>query len=508
MRFVRAGTQELSGHTVGLPGKFADVPVELDVRNIEQRLARRNILVDLFDELPALEMEQLAAVLVHALEIGFLPSLRLVVAALETPNVEPVRGTRTVHSKQIEAHRNPLVDVFLNECERHDAGLDDALDAVLAGAQVEGLLLEHGDHGLRQGRKSRIAQHGELVFAVAVHEIRVGEKVEPVVDVLIEGAEQALLVKGAPLEHLLRLDASGVAEMADQQVAHLPAVAHLFGHHAAEGLAVVLGGSVLKQAALLLDRSKLGVALKDDQVHESVAHALVRDLNDFFPLRRAFFEKRAKSFAAIFGAETFHLRTDFEFQGALELLAVFGEQDLFHGANRERRSLSNFRGQCARFGRQMGCGHDAIHDANPQGGLRVNQVSGVKHFRGARFADQARQEEYPSKVRKQPDLGKALSKHGVLGGDANVCGKREVHSSARGCSVYSGNHGLAHGTHGQHHFFPRAQERLELGDGATVARVADRGKVASGAKSAACSSERNDADIRVLRGAVERLAER
>src|SRR3989441_8565546 len=112
----------------------------------------------------------------------------------------------------------------------------------------------------------------------------------------------------------------------------------------------------------------------------------IRSRPRFLPalkFRRAFFEKRAKRFAAIFGAETFHLCPNFEFQGALELLAVFGEQDLFDGANRERWSLSNLRGQRARFGGQMGCGHDAIHDANPQGGLRVNQVSGVKHFRGA-----------------------------------------------------------------------------------------------------------------------------
>src|SRR2546426_12003532 len=102
MRFVLAGTQELSGHTVGLPGKFADVPIELDVRNIERRPARRNILVDLFDELLALEMEQLAAVLVHALEIGFLPGLRLVVAGLEGPKVEPVGRTRSVHSQKID----------------------------------------------------------------------------------------------------------------------------------------------------------------------------------------------------------------------------------------------------------------------------------------------------------------------------------------------------------------------------------------------------------------------
>src|SRR6202008_2178932 len=146
---------------------------------------------------------ELPAVLVHALEICFRFRSGLIVAPLQAPDVEPVRGTGAVHAEKIQAHRNPLVDVLLNDLQWNHASLDNTLDAILPGAEMKGLFLEHGNHGLRQRRESGEAEHGELVFAVAIHKIRVHKKVQPIVDVLIKGAEQTLLVEGAPLQHLL-----------------------------------------------------------------------------------------------------------------------------------------------------------------------------------------------------------------------------------------------------------------------------------------------------------------
>src|SRR5215471_8711859 len=275
--------EQLAGHAIGLVGKLADVTVELQVWHVEVRLARSDVLVDLPDQLLALLVEERAAVLVHMLEVRFLLGLRLVVAALEAPDIEPVRRARAVHAEQVIAHWHPLVDELLHDRERHHAGLDDSLHAVLPGAQVEGFLLEHGDHGLRQRRKAGVAEHSELELSVAIDEICVGEEVEPVIDILVEGTEQAPLLERAPLEHLLRFDAPAVTEMVDQQVAHLPAVAHLLCHNAAERLPVVLRGSGLKQPPLLLDRSKLRVPLIDDQVEQRVAHALVWNLDHPLP---------------------------------------------------------------------------------------------------------------------------------------------------------------------------------------------------------------------------------
>ena len=54
-------------------------------------------------------------------------------------------------------------------------------------------------------------------------------------DVFVERVEQAVLLsEGAALEHLLRLDLSLAAEVFDQQMAHLVAVARLFDHDANE----------------------------------------------------------------------------------------------------------------------------------------------------------------------------------------------------------------------------------------------------------------------------------
>jgi hypothetical protein len=53
------------------------------------------------------------------------------------------------------------------------------------------------------------------------------------------------------------LDLARVAEVVDQQVAHLEAVAHLLAVHASEALQVVGRGRRLDQVALLLDRREL-----------------------------------------------------------------------------------------------------------------------------------------------------------------------------------------------------------------------------------------------------------
>src|SRR5207245_1268137 len=83
--------------------------------------------------------------------------------------------------------------ISLNDRNGNASRLDDALKAVIARAEVEGLFLEHWRHAPAEGKKPGMREHGQLEFSVAVHELRVGEKVEPVFDRLVEGAEQALV---------------------------------------------------------------------------------------------------------------------------------------------------------------------------------------------------------------------------------------------------------------------------------------------------------------------------
>src|SRR5206468_12528069 len=80
----------------------------------------------------------------------------------------------------------------------------------------------------------------------------------------------------AALEHLLRLDPPAVAKMIHEQVAHLPAMAHFFRHHAAKRLAVVLARRVLEEAPLLLDRRKLRdrKSTRLNSSHDQISYAV------------------------------------------------------------------------------------------------------------------------------------------------------------------------------------------------------------------------------------------
>ncbi len=114
------------------------------------------------------------------------------------------------------------------------------------------------------------------------------KKVHPVVDLDVEGAEEALILEGTTLQHFLRFDLARISEVVDQQCAHLPTVAHFFDHDARDGPAVPIRGSIVEQVALLLHAGKLGIALVDDHVHQGISHLLRRHLAQVFPLAAAF----------------------------------------------------------------------------------------------------------------------------------------------------------------------------------------------------------------------------
>ena len=175
-----------------------------------------------------------------------------------------------VRAEQVIRRRQPFVEISLNDRNGNASRLDDALKAVIARAEVEGLFLEHRRHAPAEGKKPGMREHGQLEFSVAVHELRVGEKVEPVFDRLVEGAEQAVVGEGS-------------AELGDEHVAHLPAVAHFFGHDAHQAEVVVARGRRLEQPPLLLHGREFGVSLIDDQILRRVADALVGDVHYGLP---------------------------------------------------------------------------------------------------------------------------------------------------------------------------------------------------------------------------------
>jgi hypothetical protein len=128
-------------------------------------------------------------------------------------------------------------------------------------------------------------QRQQLRLAVAVGEHREHEEVEPVVDRLVEGVENARLVAIAALarEQLLRLVAAVASEVGVQQVDHRPQMPAFFDVDLEQVAQVVQARTALPQPALLLDARRLGVSLRDDQTPQLVAELAGHFLPDRLP---------------------------------------------------------------------------------------------------------------------------------------------------------------------------------------------------------------------------------
>src|SRR5947208_2422242 len=243
----------------------------LDV-GVAQHLVHRRAERDrLADELPGLVDVQLVAALERQM---VLVALLLPRPALEA-RAEALRGVgRHLAAEEVERERVPEVQVLLDRRQVERAGrarlrtgaqalggaLDDAAHAALADEHVVRLLGEHEAAGARQRVEARLGEREQLVLAVAVGEGREHEEGEPVVDRLVEGAQDARLVgvAGAALEEGARLLAAVAAEVGVQEVDHRPEVAALLDVHLEEVAEVVERGGGGAQAPLLLDRGGLG----------------------------------------------------------------------------------------------------------------------------------------------------------------------------------------------------------------------------------------------------------
>src|SRR5262249_3610739 len=262
--------------------------VELDVRAIQLSASRTLTRADAPYQSHALFAKEVAIVVIQVVQVRRGRVLQLVIAALESPRIGPMRGRRMVGAEEVVGAGDPLVQVFLHQPARDHAGLGDARQPGIAGPHVEGLFTQHVAHGAAQRSEGRVLEHLQLKFAVAIDEVGEGEKVQPVIALLIERSQQALVLIGFALQHLLRFHLAGGAEVLDQQRTHLPTVAHLLDHHPRKRGAVVIAGRGLKEVALLLNAGKLGVTLVDDQVHQGIPHVLRGDLANVLPLAPAF----------------------------------------------------------------------------------------------------------------------------------------------------------------------------------------------------------------------------
>src|ERR1700730_7621799 len=210
--------------------------------------------------------------------------------------------------------------------------------------------------------------------------------------------------------------------------------------------------------------------------------------------RRALFEKRRNAFTAILRAKTLELLFHFVVESFLQLQLVAAEESVFHGANGDGGSVSDFCCQFPRFGLELGAGHDAADNPETLGFLRVDHVAGVKHFRGFCGADKLGKEIGTAVVGKQSDLDKVLAEHSAFGSDANVSSESNIHARAGGGAVYGSDDRLSHAANLQHGVHSGAQERLELSGVVVFAALANQAEITAGTKRAAGPGDHNDVD--------------
>ena len=141
---------------------------------------------------------------------------RLVGPALHAAREVGGRVGRDLGAEEVERARAPEVEIFLHRRQidgamRADArrivgaellhhfqrALDHAADAGLADEHVVRLLREHESARAGEGIKCAFGKALQLVLAVAVGEVGEAEKREPIRHRLVEGGEDARLVRVA-----------------------------------------------------------------------------------------------------------------------------------------------------------------------------------------------------------------------------------------------------------------------------------------------------------------------
>src|SRR5439155_16000688 len=104
-------------------------------------------------------------------------------------------------------------------------------------------------------------------------------------------------------------------------------------------------------------------------------------------------------------------------------------------------------------------GHDAIHEANPLCGRRVDRVPGVDHLRGPSKSDQTRQTLATAEAGDNPDIDLRLAELRSVRRDPDVAREGEFASASEGVAVDRRQDGLV----ARGHRVPESPPRLREG---------------------------------------------
>ncbi len=203
---------------------------------------------------------------------------------------------------QVETQAEPEIDELLERLEIDPAelprvsgvarlfhqltgALEDPRDARLADEHVMGFLGQHEPRRSRQRVERALGEREQLRFAVTVGEHREHEEVEPVLDGLVEGVQDARLVAVAALalEQILRLVAAVASEVRVQEVDHGPEMTPFLDVHLEQVAQIVEARAALAKPPLLFDAGRLGVPLGDNKAAELVAKLARNFLPDRIP---------------------------------------------------------------------------------------------------------------------------------------------------------------------------------------------------------------------------------
>src|SRR5260221_11797512 len=115
---------------------------------------------------------------------------------------------------------------------------------------------------------------------------------------------------------------------------------------------------------------------------------------------------------------------------------------LLRGADRHRRQLQDLRRPALRRGERLPLRHHFVDEAERLPLARADATAGQDHAHGLLQRDLPRQAVQPAGQRGKADTRLGQGEDGILGGDDEVAGERDLEAAAHGDALHRGDHRL------------------------------------------------------------------
>src|SRR5262249_54686800 len=183
----------------------------------------------------------------------------------QTPQISVAGAFGALMAEEIEADRQPAVENLLYDLDRNFVGPKNSLQTAQASKKVKGLFVQHRSHAVAERGKPRMAEHFELIHAIPIDKCSKSKEIDPIFHRLVKGPQEPFLFVGATFQKFSRLSFPFIAEVAHQEIAHLPAMAHLLGIDSYNGAKILFRRGRIEQFALQFNRGKFRIALYSNE---------------------------------------------------------------------------------------------------------------------------------------------------------------------------------------------------------------------------------------------------